>query len=190
MEILIEIQNELKVPKSNWNDFSKFKYRSCEDILEAVKPLLAKHKLLLIITDSVELIGNKHFIKSTATIGSISVCGYAELSEHKGMSSEQTTGTASSYARKYALNGLFLIDEAGADPDGQKAEPKTKQDPVKSGTVTTANNLTDLPWLNPKTPEWDKSLLAIKAGKTLGDAKKVYRISKTNQELLISEATK
>jgi len=190
MEILIEIQNELKVPKSNWNDFSKFKYRSCEDILEAVKPLLAKYKLLLIITDTVESIGNKLFIKSTATIGNISVCGYAEISEHKGMSSEQTTGTASSYARKYALNGLFLIDEAGSDPDSQKNESKGKQEATKSGAVTTADKLPDLPWLNPKTPEWDKALLAIKSGKTLEDAKKVFRISKTNQELLISEATK
>lgn len=112
---LIKIQTELKVPKGNYNSFGKYKYRSAEDILEAVKPLLLKHECRLILSDEIQAIGNKLFLKATATISntenSISVFGYAELSEHKGMSAEQCTGTASSYARKYALNGLFLIDE-------------------------------------------------------------------------------
>lgn len=126
MKKLIEIQNELKVPKGNFNSFGKYKYRSAEDILEAVKPILKKHGCWLAISDSIEVIGGKLFLKATANFNSnecsLIVNGYAELGEHKGMSSEQCTGTASSYARKYALNGLFLIDETEADPD--HSEPK------------------------------------------------------------------
>lgn len=130
MEKLILVQNELKVPKGNLNKFGNYKYRSAEDILEAVKPLLSKHELVLILTDDMVLVGNKIFLKATAKIAdkttSISVSGYAETSEHKGMSAEQTTGTASSYARKYALNGLFLIDETESDADSQKPQEQVK----------------------------------------------------------------
>lgn len=125
---LIKIQTELKVPKGNYNSFGKYKYRSAEDILEAVKPLLLKHECRLILSDEIQAIGNKLFLKATATISntenSISVFGYAELSEHKGMSAEQCTGTASSYARKYALNGLFLIDETESDADNNNIQSK------------------------------------------------------------------
>jgi hypothetical protein len=123
MESLIKIQAELKVPKGNFNSFGKYKYRSCEDIIEAAKPILLKYSAMLILTDRVVVIAGKWFMKSTAclTIAEKEICvsGYAELAEHKGMSAEQATGTASSYARKYALNGLFLIDETEADPDSQ-----------------------------------------------------------------------
>ena len=128
MKQLIKIQTELKVPKGNYNSFGKYKYRSAEDILEAVKPLLSKHECRLILSDEIQAIGNKLFLKATATISnsenSISVFGYAELSEHKGMSAEQCTGTASSYARKYALNGLFLIDETESDADNNNIQTK------------------------------------------------------------------
>lgn len=130
MEKLIKIQSELKVPKGNFNSFGKYKYRSAEDILEAVKPLLLKHTCTLLLTDSIEAIGNKVFLKASAHFSegdvSILATGYAELGEHKGMSSEQSTGTASSYARKYALNGLFLIDETEADADNQNTQAKTE----------------------------------------------------------------
>jgi len=124
METLIKIQSELKVPKGNVNKFGNYKYRSAEDILEALKPLLLKHNAVLRLTDSIEAIGNKMFLKATAKIWYDGEkwnesTGYAELSEHKGMSAEQCTGTASSYARKYALNGLFLIDETESDADSQ-----------------------------------------------------------------------
>ncbi len=126
MENLIKIQNELKVPKGNYNSFGKYQYRSAEDILEAVKPILSKYNALLMLSDGVMSIGNKVFLIATAkiTIGDKTeeVYGYAEISEHKGMSPEQAVGTASSYARKYALNGLFLIDETEADADSQKPE--------------------------------------------------------------------
>lgn len=132
MEKLVKIQNELKVPKGNYNSFGKYKYRSAEDILEAVKPILLKYNAILTISDDIVEIGNKIFCKATATLvinnSSTSVNGFAETSEHKGMSAEQTTGTASSYSRKYALNGLFLIDETESDADSQKPQDETKKE--------------------------------------------------------------
>jgi hypothetical protein len=129
---LIEVQTELKVPKGNYNSFGKYKYRSAEDILEAVKPLLKKHEVLFTITDDIIQIGNKMFIKAFANIcynnECISVNGFAEIGEHKGMSVEQCIGTASSYARKYAMNGLFLIDETEADPDHDNKKQEVKKD--------------------------------------------------------------
>jgi len=130
MEILVKIQNELKVPKGNFNAFGKYKYRSAENILEAVKPVLLANKATLTLSDCLVLMGNKIFLKATATLicngETLVTNGYAETSEHKGMSSEQTTGTASSYARKYALNGLFLIDETEADADNEVVKPKVE----------------------------------------------------------------
>jgi len=130
IEKLIAIQNELKVPKGNLNKFGNYKYRSAEDILEAVKPILFKYSALLRLSDKVVQIGNKSFVKATARIivGDFVdfAYGYAELCEHKGMSAEQATGCASSYSRKYALNGLLLIDETeqDADHDNKKIEQK------------------------------------------------------------------
>jgi hypothetical protein len=123
MKVLTKIQAELKCPKGSFNKFGGFKYRSAEQILESAKPILYKYESVLILTDEVVEVGGRLFLKATATLintdGEIKVTAYAELSEHKGMSSEQTTGTASSYARKYALNGLFLIDETENDPDSK-----------------------------------------------------------------------
>lgn len=133
MEKLGKIQAELKCPKGSFNSFGKYKYRSAEQILESVKPLLQKHGATLTLTDDIIQVGNKLFLKANAQLSIdkaiVSVNGFAELGEHKGMSSEQCTGTASSYARKYALNGLFLIDETESDPDSkdnsaEKAEKK------------------------------------------------------------------
>jgi hypothetical protein len=127
MENLVKIQNELKVPKENVNAFGKYKYRSAEDILEAVKPILLKYNATLTLSDEIVAIGNKIFLKATAKLNETICYGYAELAEHKGMSAEQATGTASSYSRKYALNGLFLIDETESDADSQKPAPKVEQ---------------------------------------------------------------
>jgi hypothetical protein len=131
MENLFKVQAELKCPKGSYNSFGKYKYRSAEQILESVKPLLQKHGLLLILTDEIVEVGSKLFLKATASVGdadgkNVRTYGFAELGEHKGMSSEQCTGTASSYARKYALNGLFLIDETESDPDS-KDNSKTEK---------------------------------------------------------------
>lgn len=122
MKELIAIQSELKAPKSQFNRFGGYKYRKAEDILEAVKPLLAKQKCTLIITDDVVLIGNRIYVKATATIKNEkgeceTTTGWAREEESKkGMDGSQITGASSSYARKYALNGLFAIDD-NADSD-------------------------------------------------------------------------
>lgn len=124
-EKLLKIQTELKAPKGQFNSFGGYKYRSCEDILEAVKPLLAENKVMLTITDTVDNIGERFYIKAAAVLTdtesdeSIINTAYArECEEKKGQDCSQITGTASSYARKYALNGLFLIDDTkDADTD-------------------------------------------------------------------------
>ena len=116
-EKLRKIQSELKAPKGQYNSFGNYSYRSCEDIFEALKPLLKEHNLALQTTDELEYIGNRYYIKATAILidedGSvISNTGYAREEEtKKGMDGSQITGASSSYARKYALNGLFLIDD-------------------------------------------------------------------------------
>jgi hypothetical protein len=131
MKELIAIQSELKAPKSQFNKFGGYKYRKAEDILESVKPLLAKQKCTLIITDDVVLIGNRIYVKATATIKNEkgeceTTNGWAREEEtKKGMDGSQITGASSSYARKYALNGLFAIDDnADSDTtnDGQHQE--------------------------------------------------------------------
>lgn len=124
-EKILNIQSELKAPKGQYNSFGKYKYRSCEDILEAVKPLLKENNLIMNITDELVYIGERYYIKATAVISDIESgeqfinTAYArEEDTKKGMDGSQITGTASSYARKYALNGLFLIDDTkDADTD-------------------------------------------------------------------------
>lgn len=117
-EKLLEVQMKLNAPKSNYNSFGKYNYRSCEDILQGVKPLLQEIGLMMIINDELVSIGNRYYIKATATVidlkssENISNTAYAREEESKkGMDGSQITGTASSYARKYALNGLLLIDD-------------------------------------------------------------------------------
>ena len=128
-EVLLKIQTKLVAPKNQYNAFGKYKYRSCEDILEALKPLLSEHGASVRITDDVVLVGDRFYVKATASIcvGSncISVSAFArEGLDKKGMDEAQITGAASSYARKYALNGLFLIDDTkDADHDNQHSIP-------------------------------------------------------------------
>ena len=143
-EKLLAIQSELKAPKSQYNSFGKYKYRSCEDILEALKPLLAKHKACLTLQDEVVLIGERFYIKATATLTEVESGEHItnnavarEEDSKKGMDGSQITGTASSYARKYCLNGLFNIDDT-KDADTEeyqqqtkgKAAPKTEAKPL------------------------------------------------------------
>jgi hypothetical protein len=136
MNILQEIQSELKAPKSQKNNFGNYPYRSAEDILTAVKPLLQKHESALVLSDALVALEGRIFVKSTATLhttGSIpyTADGFAEHAEEKkGMDKAQITGSASSYARKYALNGLLCIDDT-KDPDATnthgKGEPSYKK---------------------------------------------------------------
>lgn len=142
MKELIEIQAELKAPKGQFNAFGKYKYRSCEDILEAVKPLLKKHKCFLVLNDEMIEVGGRIYVKATASISSeegtlMEATALAREPEaKKGMDESQITGAASSYARKYALNGLFAIDDA-KDADTQdnsnhkRQAPKTEIDKAK-----------------------------------------------------------
>ena len=122
MKELIKIQVELKAPKSKQNAFGGFRYRSAEDILEAAKPLLAQFECLLTLSDDVVQIGDRFFIRSTANFTapdgkSVAVTAYAAHTfDKKGMDVAQMSGSASSYARKYALSGLFLLDDE-KDPD-------------------------------------------------------------------------
>lgn len=121
---LLDVQKKLKAPKGQYNSFGKYNYRSCEDILESVKPLLGESGLTLIITDDISMIGDRYYVKATAILydsdgENIRNTAFArEPDNKKGLDTSQITGTASSYARKYALNGLFLIDDTkDADTD-------------------------------------------------------------------------
>lgn len=116
MNVLNKIQTELKVHKGQYNSFNNFYFRSCEDILEAVKPLLQKYESTLLLSDKVLNIGNRYYIEATATLttpdGVFQTTACAREEEaRKSFDASQITGSASSYARKYALNGLFAIDD-------------------------------------------------------------------------------
>ena len=140
MNRLIEIQNELKAPKNQRNNFGGYNYRSCEDILEAVKPLLKKHGLALIISDEVCNIGERYYVRAVAqlldgakahdNIIAETVAYAREEESKKGMDASQLTGSTSSYARKYALNGLFAIDD-NKDSDATNTHGKDKEKTIK-----------------------------------------------------------
>jgi hypothetical protein len=144
MKELILIQTELNAPKSLFNKFGNYHYRSAETILEALKPLLKKYNCILTISDAIELIGDRYYIKATASIKTIDgttteVTAFAREEEtKKGMDGSQITGAASSYARKYALNGLFCIDDTKDADHPTEATTETK---TISKTKLTANTL-------------------------------------------------
>lgn len=142
MKELRPIQTELNAPKNQYNAFGKYSYRSCEDILAAVKPLLEVYRCTLTLTDGIELIGDRFYVRATATLtneagDTASTTAYAREDEvKKGMDGAQITGAASSYARKYALNGLFCIDDV-KDPDATNkgnASPRKAQSPAAPPT--------------------------------------------------------
>ena len=129
-------QAELKAPKNQYNSFGKYNYRSCEDILEAAKPINKKHGLVLLLTDKPVCIGQRYYIEATARLYDIeseqfieSTASAREADTKKGMDDSQVTGTASSYARKYALNGLYNIDDTkDADTDAYKKQTTNTTD--------------------------------------------------------------
>ena len=145
-EKLVAIQSDLKAPKGQKNTFGGYKYRSCEDILEAVKPLLAREGLVLNISDEIVQIGDRYYIKATAQLTDgtlyINATAYArEADSKKGMDPSQVTGATSSYARKYALNGLFCIDDTkDADTDEftkrTQGKKKTEDEDISFGTAS------------------------------------------------------
>ena len=176
MKKLIEIQNELKAPKSQYNSFGKYKYRKCEDILEAVKPLLKKHNLILTITDEINEVGGLIFVEAIAVLtdgnDKIMVKAQAGIAERKGMDIAQSFGSSSSYARKYALNGLFLID----DTQDSDAEPPVEKKTVKSKTK-----------LTPGSTEYKKVFEALKNGFKMDQVKSKYTVTKAVESQLEKE---
>lgn len=149
MKELICVQQQLKAPKNQRNKFGGYNYRSCEDILTAVKPILEMCNCYLTLVDEIVLIGDRFYVKATATIvnetgEAVSTCAYAREEESKkGMDASQLTGATSSYARKYALNGLFCIDDmrdADATNTGDQAKPQTKKPAPKETDIADALN--------------------------------------------------
>lgn len=144
-EKLLSVQNELKAPKDKRNNFGGYNYRSCEGILEAVKPLLQEQGLMLTIKDEVVNIGDRYYVRATVLLddissnGEIAITALAREEEaKKGMDASQITGTASSYARKYALNGLFLIDDT-KDADTDEFHRTTHENGQKTNVATQPN---------------------------------------------------
>ena len=183
---LIAIQKELKAPKNQYNSFGKYKYRSAEDILEGLKPLLAKHELLQTISDEIVLVGDRFYVKATVTVRhgeeEISVSGYArEALNKKGMDESQVTGTASSYARKYALNGMWAIDDTkDSDTDEyaqQTAENNKQEDKIKQSNqgYITQQQRKDLQDNAIELHGGDDAIVAIT------DMLKHFKLTKTNE---------
>lgn len=137
MKELVEIQRHLKAPKNQRNNFGKYNYRSCEDILEAVKPLANKLECSVLLSDKVVIVGDRIYVEATAVLfkdddNTVSVCALArEPLSQKGMNEAQITGSASSYARKYALNGLFAIDDT-KDSDTDEYTKQTTKSSAKT----------------------------------------------------------
>ncbi len=176
-EKLAKIQNELKAPKNQFNAFGKYKYRNQEDILEAVKPLLYKHGLTLTITDEIHQVGDLIYVQAEAVISDgenfISTTAQAGIDPNrKGMDIAQSFGSSSSYARKYALNGLFLIDDT-KDADSTNTHDKTPE-------------ADDKPWLNKSTPQYKKVEEFIKGGGDINQVLSKYKMKKEIKDELIN----
>ena len=161
LEKLIYIQQNLKAPKSQFNSFGKYHYRSCEDILESLKPLLNEMGCVLTLSDELVNVGDRYYIKATADLidkeqGRISNIAYAREEEtKKGMDGSQVTGASSSYARKYALNGLFLIDDVKDSDTTNVGEEITKEE-AENYTFQTGKHEG---WTLKKVVEEDKKFL-------------------------------
>jgi hypothetical protein len=177
MDKLRLIQSELKAPKNQRNNFGKYNYRSCEDILEAVKPLLSKYGCTLTISDEVKELGGLLFVEAISIISDgenqVHVKAQAGIDPNrKGMDIAQSFGSSSSYARKYSLNGLFLIDDT-KDADATNTHNKAPKAPAS-----------DKQWLNKGTDEFKKVQAYIKGGGSIEKVEAKYRISKETKELL------
>jgi hypothetical protein len=181
-EKLVDIQGRLKAPKGQYNGFGKYKYRNCEDILESVKPLLVEHKIVLTISDEViDGANGISFIQATAELmdsdASIVVKAQAGIDPNKkGMDVAQCFGTSSSYARKYALNGLFLIDDT---KDNDSLDNRHKNTDSDNSKVSDNKK-----WLESSGDAFDKVKEALEDGFTMADVRKKYKVSKEVEQLL------
>lgn len=177
-EKLVKIQNELKAPKNQFNAFGKYKYRNQEDILEAVKPLLYKHGLSLTITDEIHEVGSLIYVQAEAVITDgenyVSTTAQAGIDPNrKGMDIAQSFGSSSSYARKYALNGLFLIDDT-KDADSTNTHDKSSDKSEEKA------------WLNKNTPQYKKAVEFITNGGNITAIDSKYKMSKEIKEELLN----
>ena len=173
---LMNVQASLKAPKNQFNSFGKYNYRSCEDILEGLKPLLKEVEAVVVLSDEVVMIGERYYIKATATFidtatnYSQSVSAYAREDENKkGMDLAQVTGSVSSYARKYALNGLFCIDDT-KDSDSTNQHGKEEPAPKPENKQPTQKKQADsaqVKNINTITPAQQKLIFAKAAEKGL-----------------------
>ena len=178
---LVNVQSTLKAPKNQRNNFGNYNYRSCEDILEAVKPILKKEGLTLMLSDTIN--NEPLYVVATATISdgtdSLSVSAQAGIDPNKkGMDVAQSFGASSSYARKYALNGLFLIDDT-KDADATNTHGKVSKK-ASTGTLTDSKQ-----WLQKDSVQFNNVLKAIKEkGFTITDVRQKYKVSKEVEQLL------
>lgn len=206
---LQKIQRKLNVPKSLFNSFGNFKYRSAEQIFEAVKPLLEEQKCLLTLSDEIIFVGDRFYVKATATITnsqgqSVSTSALArEALSKKGSDDAQITGAASSYARKYALGGLFLIDD-GQDPDSQDNSGKTAVSAVpsapKAPTPRAAAKAAEIPAFDLNTGikevlgatsrEQLQQIFAQRKSMLAGDDLKTYKQTIAKRDKELSDETK
>ena len=169
-EKVLKVQSELKAPKNQVNKFGKYNYRSCEDILEAVKPLLKQEGLTLMITDEIKEVGGLTFVEARTVLfndeGRIETTAQAGIDPNrKGMDIAQSFGSSSSYARKYALNGLFLIDDT-KDADATNTHEDNRK------------------WLNKGSAEFKKAQEFLAGKGTLAQIKAKYKLSKEVEQLL------
>lgn len=180
----MEIQHRLKAPKGQYNSFGKYKYRSCEDILEAVKPIIYELGCDLTLSDEVVLIGDRYYIKATARLkgedtDEVTTAYAREDQDKKGMDGSQITGTASSYARKYALNGLFCIDDT-KDADTDEYANQNKR------TAPATAPKTEKEVFDPSHPLWQKALDKMVAGKgSIKELQKVYTIPASAEKAIM-----
>lgn len=214
-EKLLAIQSELKAPKNQYNSYGKYKYRNCEDILEAVKPLCTKYKAVLTLNDDVDFMEGRHYVVAIATLYNVEapeevVSTHAFAKEEdtkKGMDAAQITGATSSYARKYALNALFCIDDtkdadATSDND-QKEEPKEEDKPKASNKNADSKKFImcgdcgkPIVDIVVGGKEWGRKVIAENTMKTYGKSlcwecacKAKESKQRTEQERLVNEAT-
>lgn len=194
LQKLLKVQLELKAPKNQYNEFGKFWYRSCEDILEGTKPLCEKYNCLILLTDNIKMVGDRIYVEATATFFDIdseecivSVACAREEDKKDKMDRSQTTGSASSYARKYALNGLLQIDDVkdadGLEPDKQpKPVPKPAPKPAaKPATPKVPTSSTEYANQTPKkiTEAQRKRLFALGNEADIRAVMKEYQIEHT-----------
>ena len=193
MKKLIEIQAELKAPKNQYNAFGKYKYRSKEDILEAVKPLLAAKGLLMTLTDEVKEVGAFIFMETIVRVDDgkdfVETRGSAGIEKAGGMQLPQAFGSASSYSGKYALGNMFLLDDtkdADATNDHGKASKPVSQamTPLKQPISGTKQK----PELKPKTDEWTKAIQYLASDGLISAIEAKYAMTEVNRQLLMDES--